>query len=254
MKKKENDKHCLPSCISTSSQKRLLKTGLFLWIPGRRKIRIESQHKAMSRPWENVNYFTSLYTTHAHSGSFSLTASHGLYRSWISFRETLTLMLLTLCDPIDGSPPGSSVPGILQARILEWVAISFSNACMHAKLLQSCSILLTLILEGNYQTLIFLSHLIFLIKLNFYIQIQACIFQAWKWPTPPILFNMSLWERTKVKCFLHWDLLLITSLSMVTDWMLSNFMLLTPEWAGWTHTKDRMLSRPMLPSLPSFHL
>ena len=33
----------------------------------------------------------------------------------------------TLCDPIDGSPPGSAVPGILQARILEWVAISFSN-------------------------------------------------------------------------------------------------------------------------------
>ena len=35
---------------------------------------------------------------------------------------------LTLCDPIDGSPPGSPIPGILQARILEWVAISFSNA------------------------------------------------------------------------------------------------------------------------------
>ena len=34
----------------------------------------------------------------------------------------------TLCDPIDGSPPGSSVPGSLQARILEWVAMSFSNA------------------------------------------------------------------------------------------------------------------------------
>ena len=34
----------------------------------------------------------------------------------------------TLCDPIDGSPPSSPVPGILQARILEWVAISFSNA------------------------------------------------------------------------------------------------------------------------------
>ena len=34
----------------------------------------------------------------------------------------------TLCDPRDGSPPGSSVPGILQARTLEWVAISFSNA------------------------------------------------------------------------------------------------------------------------------
>ena len=35
---------------------------------------------------------------------------------------------LTLCDPIDGSPPGSPIPGILQARPLEWVAISFSNA------------------------------------------------------------------------------------------------------------------------------
>ena len=35
---------------------------------------------------------------------------------------------LTLCDPIDSSPLGSSVPGILLARILEWVAISFSNA------------------------------------------------------------------------------------------------------------------------------
>ena len=34
----------------------------------------------------------------------------------------------TLCDPIDGSPPGSAVAGILQARTLEWVAISFSNA------------------------------------------------------------------------------------------------------------------------------
>ena len=38
-----------------------------------------------------------------------------------------------LCDRIDSSPPSSSVPGILQARILEWVAISFSNACMYAK-------------------------------------------------------------------------------------------------------------------------
>ena len=42
-----------------------------------------------------------------------------------------------LCDPIDGSPPESSLPGILQARIWEWAAISFSNSCMHAKSLQS---------------------------------------------------------------------------------------------------------------------
>ena len=44
----------------------------------------------------------------------------------------------TLCNLTDNSPPGSSVPGILQARRLAWVAISFSNACMHAKSLQSC--------------------------------------------------------------------------------------------------------------------
>ena len=37
-------------------------------------------------------------------------------------------LCLTLCDPIDGSPPGSPIPGILQARTLEWVAISFSKA------------------------------------------------------------------------------------------------------------------------------
>ena len=37
-------------------------------------------------------------------------------------------LCLTLCNPIDGSPPGSPIPGILQARTLEWVAISFSNA------------------------------------------------------------------------------------------------------------------------------
>ena len=36
------------------------------------------------------------------------------------------LLCPTLCDPIDGSPPGSAIPGILQARTLEWAAISFS--------------------------------------------------------------------------------------------------------------------------------
>ena len=51
------------------------------------------------------------------------------------YKMLLLLLLLSrfsrvqlLCDPIDGSPPGSSIPGTLQARILEWVAISFSNA------------------------------------------------------------------------------------------------------------------------------
>ena len=44
----------------------------------------------------------------------------------------------TLCNPMGYNPSGSTVHGILQERILEWVAISFSNACMHAKSLQLC--------------------------------------------------------------------------------------------------------------------
>ena len=52
----------------------------------------------------------------------------------------------TLCDPIDSSPPDSPVPGILQARVLEWVAISFSNACkwkVKVKLLSRVRVLAT---------------------------------------------------------------------------------------------------------------
>ena len=60
---------------------------------------------------------------------------------------------LTLCNPVDGSPPGSSVPGILQARTLEWVAISFSNAWkwkVKVKLL-SCAWLLATPWTAAYQ-------------------------------------------------------------------------------------------------------
>ena len=48
----------------------------------------------------------------------------------------------TLCDPIDSSPPGSPVPGILQARTLEWVAVSFSNAWKWKVKVKSCLTLL----------------------------------------------------------------------------------------------------------------
>ena len=64
--------------------------------------------------------------------------NHKLYNEhFIHYAAAKSLQsCLTPCDPIDGSQPGSSVPGILQARILEWVATSFPNACMHAKSLQ----------------------------------------------------------------------------------------------------------------------
>ena len=51
-----------------------------------------------------------------------------MHRSIIAAAAKSFQLCLTLCDPIDGSPPGSPVPGILQARTLEWAVISFSNA------------------------------------------------------------------------------------------------------------------------------
>ena len=66
-------------------------------------------------------------------------ATHSSVLAWripgtqFSLQYMLLLLLLSrfsrvrLCDPIDGSPPGSPIPGILQARTLEWVAISFFN-------------------------------------------------------------------------------------------------------------------------------
>ena len=73
--------------------------------------------------------------------------SHDIAYIYSLKKDTNKHMLLLLlsrfsyvrhCDPMDGSPPGSPIPGILQARTLEWVPISFSNARMHAKSLQSC--------------------------------------------------------------------------------------------------------------------
>ena len=56
--------------------------------------------------------------------------------SWIGTAVAVAKSLqscVTLCDPIDGSPPGFSVPGILQARMLEWVAIAFSHVKLGRK-------------------------------------------------------------------------------------------------------------------------
>ena len=78
----------------------------------------------------------------AHQASLSLRFSRREYWNGLPFPSPMHAGMLSrfsrvqLYDPMDSSPPGSSVPGILQARTLEWVAISFFNACMHAKLLQ----------------------------------------------------------------------------------------------------------------------
>ena len=65
------------------------------------------------------------------SNTFSVQVNNGKEGVWRGLGETAAKSLQscpTLCNPIDGSPPGSTIPGILQARTLEWVAISFSNA------------------------------------------------------------------------------------------------------------------------------
>ena len=69
---------------------------------------------------------------HEYSRSGIITDFSGSMWTWKSLVAAAAAKSLqscpTLCDPIDGSPPGSPVPGILQARTLEWVAIFFSNA------------------------------------------------------------------------------------------------------------------------------
>ena len=63
------------------------------------------------------------------AGGFFITELPGKLLCWYVFFLSKSLQSCpTLCDPIDGSPPASPVPGILQARTLEWVAVSFSSA------------------------------------------------------------------------------------------------------------------------------
>ena len=89
--------HCLTHCLVS-------KRHLFSWM----SLRFLKVQEANPKPYESNTF-------HPTSGTAAAAAK--------SLQSCPTL-----CDTIDGSPLGSSVPGILQARILEWVAISFSNA------------------------------------------------------------------------------------------------------------------------------
>ena len=85
--------------------------------------------------WELTQYLSGFYSPdwgvpqnlRVHLQAFWGLATLSLGSSGDSAAKSLQ-SCLTLCDPIDGSPPGSPIPGILQARTMEWVAISFSNA------------------------------------------------------------------------------------------------------------------------------
>ena len=93
----------------------------------------------MKRSWLGRSDVFPLYPTSLMTFSFHL--SPFFYPQFLAYWYMLNIYLyaataaakslqscLTLCDPIDGSPPSCPIPGILQARTLEWVAISFSSA------------------------------------------------------------------------------------------------------------------------------
>ena len=92
-------------------------------------------------PWDFPGKNPGVGCHFLHQGIFATEGSNLCLLHWRFFTSAMWLHAAaaaaaakslqscpTLCDPIDGSPPGSPIPGILQARTLEWVAISFSNA------------------------------------------------------------------------------------------------------------------------------
>ena len=109
---------------------------LFLLPPIPPRIRVFSNESTLPMRWPKYWSFSfSIIPSKEHSGLISfrmdwlnLLAVQGTLKSLLAATAKLLQSCPTLCDPMDGSPPGSPVPGILQARTLEWVAISFSNA------------------------------------------------------------------------------------------------------------------------------
>ena len=86
-----------------------------------------------SRQWFVILFFavskSRLIIKSVLEKSHSQVPPHSIWSSWTTTTTTKSLQSCpTLCNPTDSSPPGSPVPGILQARTLEWVAMSFSNA------------------------------------------------------------------------------------------------------------------------------
>ena len=111
------------SCTPAPSEESLTLPSIFLsffWI-----LSEGSGERACKYAWSRVLIQGLSY--------FKLTSQHLAFKNFFGILAAAAAAKSlqscpTLCDPIDGSPPGSPIPGILQARTLEWVAISFSNA------------------------------------------------------------------------------------------------------------------------------
>ena len=76
---------------------------------------------------EDINIYPCLYPIHLRECAFNFSEPEFHHLPNAAAAAKSLQLCPTLCDPIDGSPPGSLVPGTLQTRTLEWVAISFSS-------------------------------------------------------------------------------------------------------------------------------
>ena len=95
-------------------------------------IRVFSNQSALHIRWPKYWSFTKIFRKSVFGRKWFRIYNQGYITMLLVFSDAAAVAKLlqscpTLCDPIDGSPPASAIPGILQARTLEWVAISFSN-------------------------------------------------------------------------------------------------------------------------------
>ena len=125
----------------------------------------------------------------------------------------------TLCDPIDGSPPGSAIPGILQVRTLEWVAISFSNAWKRKVKVKSlsCVRLLATPWTAAYQALL---------SMGFS---RREYWSGLPLPSPIIVLHIlknEKWRKGKGNKPLWWRCMLNISLKLCLKMFLMSFSLL----------------------------
>ena len=114
----------LEACITNRSTISLLERPIFTYVC---MCTDTQQNHAEARVQECLVYVSNVLPNSITHDNFKLETIQILSRAAAAATKSLQ-SCPTLCDPRDGSPPGSPVPGILQARTLEWVAISFSNA------------------------------------------------------------------------------------------------------------------------------
>ena len=123
MLKGQSIKESCVSLVETNSSFLKAKTKPFLWWKFL-KWQSDTENWLYMKITRLVYYPLPFWRQHFSNCSPQASSLSG---TWTCAAAKLHQSCLTLCDPIDGSPPGSPVPGILQARTLEWVAISFRN-------------------------------------------------------------------------------------------------------------------------------